>query len=502
MTIMKNNKPHLLVVIADAIMAVVLFFISVAMIDQIPYWFGFVAIAVWILVSLVLQKLNYSEYKRVRSVIAVTLIVNVLNFAVIFFLAKAMSFEISFSWKYVLLYIILTVLEIILYAVYRRLFIVTVNYSEDEEISHYTADSCRHQSDIDGDVNELATSLFETLQNDFPNNPEQWAEKHAKDFKGKVSILTTPTSEELDSLLGMGVEHVINVSKFNDIRYINRYFIKLNGILPYGGVFAIGGVVSDVRKQIIYDTYPPVIRTIVYIFDFIWNRIFPKMVLFKKLYFAVTKGKHRVFPRSEIMGRLYSCGFEIVSEQVVNDHFFVVVQKTKEPFDDKNPSYGPLIRLRRIGKGGKTIGVYKFRTMHAYSEYLQAYIYKQNSLQEGGKIADDYRISTIGHFLRKYWIDELPMILNFFKGDLKLVGVRPLSKHYLNLYTPEMQELHIKVKPGLMPPFYVDMPITLEEIQESERKYIEEYLKHPLYTDWKYFWKILRNIVLRHKHSA
>ena len=191
-----------------------------------------------------------------------------------------------------------------------------------------------------------------------------------------------------------------------------------------------------------------------------------------------------------------------MSEQVVNDHFFVVVQKTKEPFDDKNPSYGPLIRLRRIGKGGKTIGVYKFRTMHAYSEYLQAYIYKQNSLQEGGKIADDYRISTIGHFLRKYWIDELPMILNFFKGDLKLVGVRPLSKHYLNLYTPEMQELHIKVKPGLMPPFYVDMPITLEEIQESERKYIEEYLKHPLYTDWKYFWKILRNIVLRHKHSA
>ena len=67
MTIMKNNKPHLLVVIADAIMAVVLFFISVAMIDQIPYWFGFVAIAVWILVSLVLQKLNYSEYKIGRA---------------------------------------------------------------------------------------------------------------------------------------------------------------------------------------------------------------------------------------------------------------------------------------------------------------------------------------------------------------------------------------------------------------------------------------------------
>ena len=52
-----------------------------------------------------------------------------------------------------------------------------------------------------------------------------------------------------------------------------------------------------------------------------------------------------------------------------------------------------------------------------------------------------------------------------------------------------------------MPPFYVDMRETLDEIQESERRYLEAYLEHPLRTDWKYFWKIVGNIVFRGKRS-
>ena len=41
---------------------------------------------------------------------------------------------------------------------------------------------------------------------------------------------------------------------------------------------------------------------------------------------------------------------------------------------------------------------------------------------------------------RKYWVDELPMILNLLKGDLKIVGVRPLSSHYLSLYSEELRK--------------------------------------------------------------
>jgi len=60
--------------------------------------------------------------------------------------------------------------------------------------------------------------------------------------------------------------------------------------------------------------------------------------------------------------------------------------------------------------------------MHPYSEYLQSYIYEQNKLQEGGKFANDFRVTTLGKCMRKLWIDELPMFINLFKGQLKIVG--------------------------------------------------------------------------------
>jgi len=89
----------------------------------------------------------------------------------------------------------------------------------------------------------------------------------------------------------------------------------------------------------------------------------------------------------------------------------------------------------------------------------------------------------------------------YLKGDIKLIGVRPLSLQYFNLYTKEVQSLRILTKPGLLPPFYADMPNTLEEIQQSEKRYLEKYLQHPFLTDWNYCWKILRNILLRSKRS-
>ena len=96
------------------------------------------------------------------------------------------------------------------------------------------------------------------------------------------------------------------------------------------------------------------------------------------------------------------------------------------------------------------------------------------------------------------------MLWNLLRGDLKLVGVRPLSEHYFSLYNPEMQELRSHVKPGLIPPFFYERntPSTIDEIQASERRYLEAYMKAPLRTDWKYFWGILTNIILRKKHSA
>ena len=139
--------------------------------------------------------------------------------------------------------------------------------------------------------------------------------------------------------------------------------------------------------------------------------------------------------------------------------------------------------------------------MHPYAEYLQDYVYTHNELQDGGKFRNDFRVSTLGRLMRKFWIDELPMIYNLVKGDLKLVGVRPLSKQYYSLYSKELREKRIKYKPGLIPPFYADLPKTLKEIMASELKYLEEYEKHPFIADTKYFWKAVFNIVFHKARS-
>jgi lipopolysaccharide/colanic/teichoic acid biosynthesis glycosyltransferase len=215
----------------------------------------------------------------------------------------------------------------------------------------------------------------------------------------------------------------------------------------------------------------------------------------------LTGGRNRVLSKAETFGRLYSCGYELVQEKEIRGRLFFVARKITEPAFDYNPTYGPLIRLKRIGKGGKFIRVYKMRTMHAYSEYLQDYIYKHNSIKNGGKFDRDFRITTVGSIMRKFWIDELPMLINFVKRDMKLVGVRPLSMHYYNLYDDDLKEKRIKYRPGLIPPYYADLPETLDEIQDSERRYLEAYDKTPLRTDWVYFWKAMCNIFIKKARS-
>jgi len=79
--------------------------------------------------------------------------------------------------------------------------------------------------------------------------------------------------------------------------------------------------------------------------------------------------------------------------------------------------------------------------------------------------------------------------------------VRPLSAHYLSLYSKDLQEMRKKVKPGLIPPFYADMPVTFDEICESERRYIQAYEENPVKTQWVYFWKAFWNIVFKGARS-
>ena len=295
---------------------------------------------------------------------------------------------------------------------------------------------------------------------------------------------------------------IINLKKINDTNRINKFFETVNMKLAHNGIFVGFVETKNLRKHRILNKFFPPFNYLYYIIDFLLKRVAPKFFLTKNLYFLITGGNNRVITKAETFGRLYSCGFEIVNEQVIGNYMYFVVRKIREPLFPQDPTYGPIIKLRRVGKDGKIFNVYKMRTMHPYAEYLQAYIFDKNQLEEGGKFKNDFRVSTIGKIMRKFWLDELPMIVNWLQGDMKLVGVRPLSKHYYSLYKKELQQRRVEYKPGLVPPFYADMPKTLEEIMESETKYLDAYDKSPLFTDIRYFFKAFWNIIVKKARSA
>ena len=256
-----------------------------------------------------------------------------------------------------------------------------------------------------------------------------------------------------------------------------------------------------IQKKKIFNKLPPIVSHVFYIYYFLCNRFFPKLPFTSKLYLWMTGGKTRVMSKTEAMGRMYALGFEIVDEKRIGDKFYFVFRKIKKPLIDHVPTYGIIFRMMRKGKNGKLIYVYKMRTMDAYSEYLQKYVYEQNNLDKGGKFKNDFRVSTLGKILRKYWIDELPMIINLLKGDIKLVGVRPLSAHYLSLYSHALREKRSNHKPGLLPPFYADMPETISQIMASEMRYLHSYERSPFKTDVKYLLRILHRILIKRARS-
>ena len=297
------------------------------------------------------------------------------------------------------------------------------------------------------------------------------------------------------------LELIVNTFKVNHLQYINKFLEIVNIKLKRGGKFILCVETLVQRRERHNKKFPHLFRPINITVEFLLHRLWPRLPFLRKIYFWIWKKNSKRISYAETLGRLHSCGFEYVEEIMSEGITWLVVRKRDHPLLSFDVTYSPVVKLKRIGKNGKIISVYKMRTMHPYSEFLQEFIYKNNKLTKGGKFKDDFRVTSFGRFMRRTWIDELPMILNLFMGDLKIVGVRPLSKHYFSLYPPEIQKKRIKYKPGLIPPFYVDLPDTLDEIVSSESRYLDQYEKSPFLTDFKYFWIALWNIVFKKARS-
>ena len=316
------------------------------------------------------------------------------------------------------------------------------------------------------------------------------------------SIIRSADPYNIEVLQDGSLSFIMNLHVVNDFRRINKYFIEVNNKIKDGGVFV--GCFSPLEKhrEKIFNKYPKYLAGIIYFFDFIWKRIFPKLPVTQKVYFALTKGRKRVLSKAQCLGRLYYCGFEVLAVKPINDCLYFITKKVKLPLEDDHPSYGPLFKMKRFGKDGKPIYVYKFRTMHPYSEYLQDYILNLYGYGENGKPFDDFRVTSWGRIFRKYWLDELPQLLNVLKGDMKLVGVRPLSYRFLKEYPKDVLEMRFKYKPGCVPPYVALKKQAVEEYIESERIYLLEKEKHPLWTDIKYFSWAMYNIITNKIRSA
>ncbi len=154
---------------------------------------------------------------------------------------------------------------------------------------------------------------------------------------------------------------------------------------------------------------------------------------------------------------------------------------------------GILYKPTVLGKGGRTFTLYKFRTMREGSEGLEAKL-AQCGRDQYGKVRDDPRITRLGRILRRYWIDELPQLLNWARGDMTLVGLRPLTEEQWADYPQELKDKALKVKPGLIPPAYSQEVGTFEDLIALNSRYLEEKRVDPASTDCRYLKNFVRNV--------
>ena len=101
-----------------------------------------------------------------------------------------------------------------------------------------------------------------------------------------------------------------------------------------------------------------------------------------------------------------------------------------------NKGAGAFFTQERGGKDGKVFWIYKFKTMTDERD------------AEGNLLPDEARLTKVGSLVRSTSIDELPQLINVLKGDMALIGPRPLLKEYLTLYSPEQSRRH-EVRPGI-----------------------------------------------------
>lgn len=162
---------------------------------------------------------------------------------------------------------------------------------------------------------------------------------------------------------------------------------------------------------------------------------------------AAASNTHSVKPKPiyDFVKRVFDIVWSLIGLIVLSPVFIILSILVK------TTSEGPVFFAhKRVGKGGKTIKIYKFRSMVTNAEELikQFTPEQKAEYEKNFKLENDPRVTKVGKFMRKTSLDELPQLINILKGDISVVGPRPVMDVETKIYG-NYRNMLLSVKPGL-----------------------------------------------------
>lgn len=302
---------------------------------------------------------------------------------------------------------------------------------------------------------------------------------------------------------------VLQRQSLNSVKRLNLFLKQCPEHVLMGGYFVFSYRPMDEYLEELKANKKGLALYLTYGWHFIRYRALPKVPILEKIYFSKylsaldswvyrrTAKSRRVISRAETWGRMYYWGFEVLDERKIGDEYWVVTRRFRQPETVRKPSFYMLTRLTKVGLNGELMQLTKLRTMYPFSEFIQERVFKDQGLSKTGKFQNDFRLTDYGRVIRKFWLDEIPQIFDWLRGEVKLVGMRATSPHFLSLYPKELYDLYIQTKPGLIPPIFDASTNGFDDIVRIELDYLRAYKQKPISTDIRYFFKTFYDIVIR-----
>jgi len=145
----------------------------------------------------------------------------------------------------------------------------------------------------------------------------------------------------------------------------------------------------------------------------------------------------------------------------------------------KCESPGPILfKQVRVGLNGRPFTILKFRSM----------VQNATDLAPNVSVADDPRITVVGAFIRRWFLDELPQLINVLMGEMSVVGPRPETPEYVALYSPEERRV-FAIRPGIVGPStlaFVDEPQILARRDDPHEFYVTVLMHQRVQLDLEY----------------